>query len=307
MDESFNDILALGTTNARSDRRRFGIKQRDRLSHVYIIGKTGTGKSSLIEAMARQDIVAGRGLAVLDPHGDLVQRLAVWALPRRSDVLNLDLADPNLRFGYNPLLRVSPEHRSLVASGAIDLFKLVWSDAWGVRMEHILRNGLLALLEQPKAELADLLPLLTDKAFRLKLLAHVKNEQVRSFWMREYPNYSFRYQADGIAPIQNKIGAFLADPRLRRFLSPSDGGLRLRAIMDRRKVLLVNLAQGRVGTDSSRLVGGLLVTAMGSAAFSRADHPDTERPPFFVYIDEFQSFTTLALANMLAWCWHISI
>ncbi|MBN9360716.1 MULTISPECIES: type IV secretion system DNA-binding domain-containing protein [unclassified Devosia] len=300
MDESFNDILALGTTNARSDRRRFGIKQRDRLSHVYIIGKTGTGKSSLIEAMARQDIVAGRGLAVLDPHGDLVQRLAVWALPRRSDVLNLDLADPNLRFGYNPLLRVSPEHRSLVASGAIDLFKLVWSDAWGVRMEHILRNGLLALLEQPKAELADLLPLLTDKAFRLKLLAHVKNEQVRSFWMREYPNYSFRYQADGIAPIQNKIGAFLADPRLRRFLSPSDGGLRLRAIMDRRKVLLVNLAQGRVGTDSSRLVGGLLVTAMGSAAFSRADHPDTERPPFFVYIDEFQSFTTLALANMLA-------
>ena len=300
MDESFNDILALCTTNARSDRRRFGIKQRDRLSHVYIIGKTGTGKSSLIEAMARQDIVAGRGLAVLDPHGDLVQRLAVWALPRRSDVLNLDLADPNLRFGYNPLLRVSPEHRSLVASGAIDLFKLVWSDAWGVRMEHILRNGLLALLEQPKAELADLLPLLTDKAFRLKLLAHVKNEQVRSFWMREYPNYSFRYQADGIAPIQNKIGAFLADPRLRRFLSPSDGGLRLRAIMDRRKVLLVNLAQGRVGTDRSRLVGGLLVTAMGSAAFSRADHPDTERPPFFVYIDEFQSFTTLALANMLA-------
>lgn len=300
MEQSVDHILALGTTNARSERRRFGIKQRDRLSHTYIIGKTGTGKSSLIEAMARQDIEAGRGLAVLDPHGDLVQRLAAWALPRRCDLLSLDLADPNLRFGYNPLLHVSPEHRSLVASGAIDLFKLVWSDAWGVRMEHILRNGLLALLEQPKAVIADLLPLLTDKAFRLTLLAKVENEQVRNFWLKEYPNYSFRYQADGIAPIQNKVGAFLADPRLRRFLAPVDGGLRLRRVMDDGQVLLVNLAQGRIGTDSSRLVGGLLVTAMGSAAFSRADRVATDRRPFFIYIDEFQNFTTLALANMLA-------
>ncbi len=300
MAHPLDGILALGTTNARSDRRRFGIKQQDRLSHVYIIGKTGTGKSTLIEAMARQDIMAGRGLAVIDPHGDLARRLADFARPRRADLLDLDLADPSLPFGYNPLLHVRPEQRSLVASGAIDLFKLVWSDAWGVRMEHILRNGLLALLEQPNAVLADLLPLLTDKSFRLRLLARVENEQVRNFWLKEYPNYSFRYQADGIAPIQNKVGAFLADPRLRRFLSPSDGGLRLRAVMDHGQVLLVNLAQGRIGSDSSRLVGGLLVTAMGSAAFSRADLPLAGRRPFFIYIDEFQSFTTLALANMLA-------
>lgn len=300
MAHPIDGILALGTTNARSDRRRFGIKQQDRLSHVYIIGKTGTGKSTLIEAMARQDITAGRGLAVIDPHGDLARRLASFARKLRTDLLDLDLADPKLPFGYNPLLHVRPEQRSLVASGAIDLFKLVWNDAWGVRMEHILRNGLLALLEQPKAVLADLLPLLTDKSFRLKLLARVENEQVRNFWSKEYPNYTFRYQADGIAPIQNKVGAFLADPRLRRFLSPADGGLRLRAVMDHGQVLLVNLAQGRIGSDSSRLVGGLLVTAMGSAAFSRADLPTATRRPFFIYIDEFQSFTTLALANMLA-------
>jgi hypothetical protein len=167
-------------------------------------------------------------------------------------------------------------------------------------MEHILRNALLALLEQPRASLADILPLLSDKGFRAKVLAGVENAQVKTFWLKEYPNYSYRYQADGIAPIQNKIGAFLSDPRLKRFLSPTDGGLRLRTVMDEGQVLLVNLAQGKIGADSSHLLGGLLVTALGSAAFSRAYEPETQRKPFFIYVDEFQSFTTLALANMLA-------
>jgi hypothetical protein len=293
-------VLILGCTNARSDRRCFGLKLRDRLSHVYIIGKTGTGKSSLLETMIRQDIAAGRGAALIDPHGDLVERVAAWSAPVRNDRLYLDLADPQLAYGYNPLLHVRPDLRSLVASGVLDLFKLLWAEAWGVRMEHILRNALLALLEQPRATLSDLLPMLSDKRFRAKVLSKVGNEQVRAFWMKEYPAYSFRYQADGIAPIQNKVGAFLADPRIRRFLSPEDGGLRLRSIMDDGQVLLVNLAQGRLGSDSSALLGGLLVTALGSAAFSRAIEPEARRPPFFVYVDEFQTFTTLALANMLA-------
>ncbi len=295
-----SDILLLGRTNARSDRRRFGIRLADRLSHIYIIGKTGTGKSTLIETMIRQDIMAGRGAALIDPHGDLVERVALWSRSIRDDLIYLDLGDPNLPFGYNPLLHVRPELRSLVASGAIDLFKLLWSEAWGVRMEHILRNALLALLEQPRATLADILPLLSDNAFRAKTVNTVRNEQVRNFWLKEYPKYSFRYQADGIAPIQNKVGAFLADPRLKRFLTPGDKGLRLRSVMDQGQLLLVNLAQGKIGADSSRLAGGLLITALGSAAFSRAFDPVAARRPFFVYVDEFQSFTTLAFANMLA-------
>lgn len=293
------EVLVLGQTNARSDRRVFGIRLVDRLSHVYIIGKTGAGKSTLIENMIRQDITAGNGCALIDPHGDLVERVSMWSADRR-DVVYLDLADERLEVGYNPLLHVSAELRSLVASGAMDVFKLLWSDAWGVRMEHILRNALLALLEQPRASLADILPLMTDKGFRLKITAALANEQVKTFWLKEFPNYSFRYQADGIAPIQNKVGAFLSDPRIKRFLTPPGRALRLRSIMDEGRVLLINLAQGKIGADSAHLLGGLLVTALGSAAFSRAFDEEAKRSPFFIYVDEFQNFTTLAVANMLA-------
>lgn len=293
-------VLTLGQTNARSSRRVFGIQARDRLSHTYIVGKTGTGKSSLIEHMVRQDVIAGRGAALIDPHGDLVERVAAWSAGRRFDVVHIDTGDNALDLGYNPLLHVRPEFRSLVASGAIDLFKLLWSDAWGVRMEHILRNALLALLDQPRATLSDILPLLIDKAFRAKIIARVENEQVKEFWLKEYPKYSYRYQADGIAPTQNKVGSFLADPRLKRFLSPKGDGLRLRTVMDSGQLLLVNLAQGKIGADSARLLGGLLVTALGSAAFSRASEPEEKRKPFYIYVDEFQTFTTLAFSNMLA-------
>jgi len=297
---SGNDILVLGRTTARSDHKLFGIKQPDRLSHVYIVGKTGTGKSTLIERMIRQDIAAGRGAALIDPHGDLAERVARWAMPRRRDIVYLDLGDDQLTLGYNPLLHVRAELRSLVASGVIDLFKMLWSDAWGVRMEHILRNAILALLEQPRASLADILPMLTEKSFRARIAATLQNEQVRHFWQKEFSSYSLRYQADGIAPIQNKVGSFLADPRLRRFLTPDDRGLRLRSIMDDGQVLIVGLPQGKIGADSAHLLGGLLVTALGSAAFSRAFETEQSRRPFFIYVDEFESFSTLSFALMLA-------
>jgi hypothetical protein len=176
----------------------------------------------------------------------------------------------------------------------------MWMDAWGVRMEHILRNAVLALLEQDQAALPDILRLLTDKSFRHGVLARITNHQVASFWREEFPRYSFRYQADGIAPIQNKVGAFLADPRMHRILTRSDGMLRFRSIMDQGKVLLVNLAKGKIGEDTSSLLGGLIVTSLGLAAFSRADTNEKNRRPFYIFIDEFQNFTTLALANMLS-------
>lgn len=297
-----NDVSPFAQTNARSSRLAFGIKQADRLSHMYVIGKTGTGKTTLLETLIQQDISAGRGCALVDPHGDLVERIAANIPAHRApDTIYLNVPDAGQPFGYNPLLRVSAGLRPLVASGLIDVFKKMWADAWGVRMEHILRNALLALLDQPKAALPDILSMLNSKTFRMGILVNVENEQVKRFWRDEFPKYSFRNQADGIAPIQNKVGAFLADPKLRHILVPESGsGLRLRDVMDRGQVLLVNLSMGRIGADSAALLGALLVTSLGSAAFSRAHQAEATRRPFFLYVDEFQSFTTLALANMLS-------
>lgn len=296
------DIISyFARTNARRPWRTFGIRQQDRLSHIYVIGKTGAGKTTLLETLIAQDIAQGRGCALIDPHGDFVERVAA-RIPshRKRDTIYFDVPDPAQPYGYNPFARVSPGLRPLVASGLLDVFKKMWDDAWGARMEHILRNALLALLDQPSAAMPDILLMMTDKTFRYRALRNVGNEQVRAFWEKEFPKYSFRYQADGIAPIQNKAGAFLADPVLRHILTRGDGQLRLRTIMDEGKVLLVNLAKGKMGADSSALFGGLLVTSLGLAAFSRASTDEASRRPFFVYVDEFQNFTTLALAEMLS-------
>ncbi len=294
-------VSLFARTNARDRHVAFGIKQADRLSHIYVIGKTGVGKTTLLETLISQDIAAGRGCALIDPHGDFVERLiARVPVNRQADLIYFDVTNPKQPYGYNPLMRVRSELRPLVASGLMDVLKKMWDDAWGVRMEHILRNTVLALLDQPKAILPDVLSMIADKAFRYQAIKQIENAQVRKFWQTEFPKYSYRYQADGIAPIQNKIGAFLADPRLLRILTRPDGQLRLRSLMDDSKILLVNLSKGILGEDSSSLFGGMIVTSLGLAAFSRANISQGDRRSFHVYVDEFQNFTTLSLANMLS-------
>lgn len=296
-----NGITALGQVDNRNDRRRFGIKREDRFPHIHIMGKTGTGKSTLLGNMAVQDLSAGNGVALIDPHGDLVERLHQEAVATgRQNVIYLNATDPNQPYGYNPLRHVRADRIPLAASGLLDVFKKMWSDAWGVRMEHILRNALYALLEQKNATLSDIPRLFRDAAYRKRIAASLQNEPVRMFWEKEFERYSFAYRADGVASIQNKIGAFLADPVMRRILTEPKEAISLRRIMDEGKVLLVNLGKGKIGEDSSALLGGLLVTTIGLAAYSRADTPPTARRDFFVYVDEFQSFTTLAVANMLS-------
>jgi type IV secretory pathway TraG/TraD family ATPase VirD4 len=298
---STNNVTNFARINFRNDRRVFGIKSEDRFSHIYIIGKTGTGKSTLLETMALQDLQHGNGFALIDPHGDLAERVAA-RIPssRQADTVYFNPSDPTQPYGYNPLRQVRQEFISLAASGLMEMLKKMWADSWGVRMEHILRNVLLALLEQPNATLHDVLHLLTDRNFRKTIVGRLKNETVRNFLEKEFERFTFGYRADGIAPIQNKIGAFLADPLLNRILTAPDKDLHIRRIMDEGKVLLVNLAKGRLGEDSSSLLGGLLVTTIGLAAFSRADTTIETRRNFFVYVDEFQSFTTLALVNMFS-------
>ena len=298
---SKNDVIHFASVDFRADRRSFGIKNEDRFSHIYIIGKTGTGKSTLIETMALQHLEHGNGFALIDPHGDLAERIAARIPPaRQPDTIYFNPSDPAQPYGYNPLRQVRQEFISLAASGLMEVLKKMWVDSWGVRMEHILRNALLALLEQPNATLHDVLRLLTDRNFRKVIVGRLKNETVRTFLAKEFERFTFGYRADGIAPIQNKVGAFLADPLLNRILTAPDKDLHIRRIMDEGKVLLVNLAKGRLGEDSAALLGGLLVTTIGLAAFSRADIPVEKRRDFFVYVDEFQSFTTLAIVNMFS-------
>lgn len=292
-------VSYLGRRNFRGGGGIFGIRQADRLLHMHIIGKTGTGKSTLLETLVRQDIAAGRGFALVDPHGDLVERVRA-AIPERlaPSVIYLNVPDSAQPYGYNPLRRVRPDKIPLAAAGLLDALKKVWSDAWGVRMEHILRNALFALLERPGSTLPDILRLLDSKSFRQSVVAELTNAPVKRFWLEEFERYSFGYRADGAAAIQNKIGALLADPALFRILTKPEADIRIRRLMDEGGMLLVNLAKGRIGDDSSTLLGALIVSTIGFAAFSRADAPAEARRPFFLYIDEFQSFTTLALATM---------
>ena len=294
-------ISYFGRSNAREPYKTFGIRQADRLFHLYAIGRTGSGKSTLLETLALGDIRAGRGFSLIDPHGDLAERLVAQVPPERhSDLIYLDAPDSTQPYGYNPLRKVRKDKVPLAASGLLEALKKLWSNAWGVRMEHVLRNALYALLEYGEATLPDVLSMLLDESFRKEVLRHVENPQVYAFWTMEYPKLSASYQKDAIAPIQNKIGAFLADPRMYRILTAPPIDLSLRRIRDEGKILIVNLAKGELGEDSANLLGALLVSTIGLAAFSRAEIPEGKRRPFFLYIDEFQNFTTLAVANMVS-------
>jgi hypothetical protein len=286
----------------RDWRQPFGIKHSDRLFHMYLLGRTGTGKSTCLETMICQDIARGFGVAVVDPHGDLAEAVAKSPpASRRPDVVFLDAPNPTQPYGYNPLKSIRPDKRPLAASGLLEVLRKLWDDrSWGPRMEHILRNAILALLDQPQATLPDILRLLADRSYRKQVATGVTNPAVRRFWLSDYERFSPGYRADSTAPIVNKVGAFLADPILARILTQPKTPLHFRSLMDQGKVLLVNLAKGRLGEDTSALLGGLLVTTLGLAAFTRAEVPDHERRDFFVYLDEFQTFTTRSLANMLS-------
>jgi Type IV secretory pathway, VirD4 components len=296
-----HDISYFGQTTFHRRGVRFGIRQRDRLSHLYVLGKTGVGKSTLLERLVLQDVAAGRGFALIDPHGDLAERVrdqSAAALGSRLHYVNAaDLEQP---YGYNPLRRVRDDKIPLAASGILDAMRKLWPDAWGVRMEHVLRNSLYALLEQNGATLPDILRLYSDKAFRRSIVRTIRNAPVRRFWTEEFAAYPDRMRLEAVAPIQNKLGALLTDPRLYRILVAPKSPLSFRRIMDQGEVVIVNLAKGSLGEDGAAILGSLISSTIGLAAMSRAEHPAEGRRPFFLYLDEFQTFTTLAFASMLA-------
>ncbi|MEQ9180460.1 MAG: DUF87 domain-containing protein [Nitratireductor sp.] len=289
-------FIHIGDAYRRPSYVAFRMPTADRLLHFYILGQTGTGKSTLLRNLARQDAENGVGVCVLDPHGDLAEELRSDIGPR---AIYWDIADPDCGLGYNPLTRVAASYRPLVASALIDTFKKQWIDAWGPRMEHLLRYALLALLDQPRADLRDVLPLFVDKNCRAAAVANLESEQVRQFWQVEWKALRYDRALDGVSPIANKLGAFLAHPLVRRAVSEPRQPLRFRRIMDEGQVLIVNLSTGRLGADTANVMGGLILSGIAHAALSRADQPPAMRRPFFAYIDEAPSFTTSALTSML--------
>lgn len=290
--------ILLGIAYRRyQDHMPFGITLRDRLLHCYLIGQTGTGKSTLLFNMAFQDAKLGNGFCLIDPHGDLAE-----ALHQNIDQTHLywDIADPACQLGYNPLAKVAVQHRPLVASGLIETLKKQWPEAWGARMEHLLRHAVLALLDQPQADLRDIMKLFVFKGFRRQITEQLTDPQVYAFWKHEFPALNYQTGADGVSPIANKLGAFLAHPLVRTALCEPVKPLRLRSIMDSGQILIVNLAKGRLGADVSNVMGGLITSSVMNAAFTRHGLPEAARRPFFLYVDEFHNLTTKSFAGLLS-------
>jgi CxxC-x17-CxxC domain-containing protein len=299
--ETFNDLLILGRTNFRGEQRAFGIKPDDRRRHVYVVGKTGSGKSWLLGNMIIQDIQAGRGVAVVDPHGDLVDRILNYIPSRRiNEVVYFDPADLDYPVGFNVLQVTDQKYKYLIASGLVTVFKKMWADTWGPRLEYILRNTILALLEYPSATLLGVNRLLVDKEFRRKVVQKVTDPTVKQFWVDEFANYNERFRTEAISPIQNKVGQFLSSAIIRNIVGQPKSTIDLAEIMNEGKVFLINLAKGRVGEDNAALLGAMLITQLQIAAMDRVNIPEEQRRDFYLYVDEFQNFATESFAAILS-------
>src|SRR6202521_1818767 len=277
----------------------FSRDERER--HVYIVGKSGSGKSTFLFNLGMGDIGRGEGVAVIDPHGDLALDI-LDAIPRSriNDVCYLDVTDTERPVGFNPATRVAPERRALAASGIVSAFKHLWSDSWGPRLEHFLFHGVAALLAAPRVTLIDLPRLYTDDKFRAPMVARVRDPIVARFWREEYPHYDERYRAEAAAPILNKAGQFAASPAIRAILGQVSPKFDLSYSMNHRRILIANLAKGQIGEQAANLLGSLLVSHLQLVAMGRSELAPESRVPFFAHVDEFQSFGTEAFASLLS-------
>lgn len=295
------EITLFAKTNFRNREQSFGIKEDDRRRHMYVIGKTGMGKTNLIQNMAIQDIQNGKGVAVVDPHGEFAEE-CLKSVPanRINDVIYFNPADTSFPIALNVLEKVGPESRHLVASGLVGVFKKIWADSWGPRLEYLLRNAILALLEYPTSTLLGVTRILVDKNYREKVLEKVTDPVVKSFWTEEFTKYHDRLMAEAISPIQNKVGQFLSSSLIRNIVGQTRSSFSLREIMDQKKILIMNLSKGRIGEDNSALLGAMMITKIQLAAMARVDMDESEREDFYLYVDEFQNFATESFANILS-------
>ena len=296
-----NNVIYFARTNFRNSSRLFGIKRTDRRQHTYVVGKTGTGKSSLLSNMIVQDIANGEGVCVVDPHGELVEGILDMIPEERvKDVVYFNPADTDYHIGFNILELPDPKYKHLVASGLMAIFTKIWAGVWSSRMEYILNNCILALLDTPGSTLLGIPRLLSDKGYRQQIIANVKDPVVKAFWVNEFESWQDRFRNEAIAPIQNKVGQFLSTSLVRNIVGQSKSTIDIFDIMNEGKIFLVNVSKGRIGEDNSALLGAMLITKIQLAAMERVRIPENERVDFYLYVDEFQNFATDSFASILS-------
>ncbi len=297
-------ITYFGLTDSRGKHTPFGIKQKDRSRHMYVIGKTGMGKSTLLENMAIQDIQNGHGVCFIDPHGKTADLLLDYVPEDRvKDVLYFAPFDMEFPVSFNIMEDVGADKRHLVVNGLMATFEKIWVDAWSARMAYILQNTLLALLEYPGSTLLGVNRMLVDKEYRKLVVNNVTDPSVKSFWVDEFAKYTDRYTQEATPAIQNKVGQFASNPLIRNIIGQSKSTFDLRTLMDENKIIIVNLSKGKVGEGNANLLGSMFITKVYLAAMSRADVTETQLqklPNFYLYVDEFQSFANKSFADILS-------
>ncbi|MBT4723280.1 type IV secretion system DNA-binding domain-containing protein [Candidatus Falkowbacteria bacterium] len=295
------DVTPFAYTNFRNEKRKFGIKEDDRRRHMYIVGKTGMGKSVLIENLVYSDIINGHGLCHVDPHGDSAELIVDCIPPERiNDVIYFNPSDIDYPVAFNVLEKVEPKYRHLVASGLVGVFKKIWADSWGPRLEYLLRNTILALLDYPDSTLLGVNRMLVDTEYRRKVVQKIQDPVVKMFWTDEFTKYGQQFLTEAIAPIQNKVGQFLSTSLIRNIVGQVKSSINLRQIMDEGKILILNMSKGRIGEDAASLLGAMMITKIQLAAMSRVDIIEDDRKDFYLYVDEFQNFVTESFANILS-------
>ncbi len=296
-----NDIIYFGKVNFRNQMKVFGIKTDDRRRHMYVIGKTGMGKTTLLENLILSDIYAGHGCCYIDPHGDtaekIVDRIPSW---RINDVVYFNPADLKFPIGFNILEAVEEDKKHLVAAGLMGVFKKIWEGVWSARMEYIMNNTILALLDTPGTTLLGINRMLSDEDYRKKIIGNIKDPIVKQFWVQEFGSYQSKFATEAVAPIQNKVGQFISAAIIRNIVAQAKSTIDIRNIMDSQKIFIVNLSKGAIGEDASRLLGGMLITKIQMAAMERVDMKEEERQDFYLYVDEFQNFAVESFASILS-------
>ncbi|MBU2508928.1 type IV secretion system DNA-binding domain-containing protein, partial [Patescibacteria group bacterium] len=297
-----NEITLFANVNFRNQFRRFGIKTDDRRRHMYVLGKTGMGKTTLMENMVLSDIMAGHGVCYIDPHGDTAEKLLDYIPSHRlNDVVYFNPADMEFPVGFNILESTREDQKHLIASGLMGVFKKIWPDVWSARMEYILLNCVLALLDYPGATLLGLSRILVDKEYRGRVVAKIRNPIVKTFWVAEFESWSEKYATEAIAPVLNKVGQFLSASIIRNIVAQVKSSIDPRLIMDEGKIFIVNLAKGKIGEDNMALLGGMIITKIQLAAMERVDIKyEEDRRDFYLYVDEFQNFANESFAAILS-------
>lgn len=299
------NVSFIGRTNyvAALEEKRFvfGFKREDRRHHLYVIGKSGVGKSKLLELLTRQDVAHGHGLCIMDPHGDLIDEILPFIPENRvDDVCLIDPGDLQHPVAFNPLWDVAPEYRHQLTQGLIEVLQKQFGANWTPHIEHIFRHTTLALLNYPQATMRDMIKMLTDESFRTKVTEHIKDEMIRRFWTTDFKDWTEKFDTDAIIPLVNKLGQFLSDPMLRNIFGQKENKIHLDKLIKQKKIILINLAKGKIGEENSSFLGSMFIIKIKQAGMARSSIPERDRHDFYFYIDEFQSIVTGTFENLLS-------